>query len=100
MKKGTYIGVKDGKGKKIHVGDVVYRAWSWDFTKEEGHVTYYQFHKLTWNKKDKRVLLGSCYNSWKGKEIRRVSKKEFVASDIPLETDFRIEEGKPVLRIW
>ena len=96
MKKGTYLGIKDRNGKKLHVGDYVARAWAWFHWNEEMK-TSYQIHILTWNKEYKRVLLGSTHNLWDGEDVQRISREEFEIMGIPIETDFHKDGDKYIL---
>lgn len=87
MKNGVDIGIKDINGKKLHVGDYVEYAWGW--TNWEGKIrTKLQVHRLKYDKKDKRVILGDSYNLWKGKDVRKVTKKYKEKNNIPLNRSF------------
>jgi len=96
MKKGTYIGIKDRKGKKLYVGDYVQYPWGW-FTWKGETKAYYQIHKLRFDKKDKRVVLGDSYNKWKGKDAQRTTRWWATKHDITLQRDFFFDDNVPTM---
>jgi len=60
--------------------------------------SYQQVQQLTWDKKGKKVLLGNdCHNLWEGKEVKKISKKDFKELGVPLGRDFFIEDGEVIL---
>jgi len=99
MKRGTALGIKDFKGKELHIGDYVIHAWSW-YPYNGKMLSCYKMHRLTWNREYKRVLLDAhCFNRWDGGGVQKISPKEVRIISALDGDEFFIIDGNPV-PIW
>ena len=97
MRRGTYIGVCDRNGKKLHVGDYVVWLSGVFWWKGEMKKSFYVL-KLHYDKKRKMVILNdNLYNIWKGKDVIKISPKQYKSWKIPLYKEFFIENDTPTI---
>jgi len=76
IKKGTYIGIKDCNGKKLHVGDIVRKLWGFGsaiYADPEAFYRY-KFHRIVYDKEELSFRLHDCYNAIEGKKLEKYPK--------------------------
>lgn len=90
----------DCEGNEIFVGDKVIKAWGW-FTHKGEILTYTQIHTITVRDAHrmgngemhddgggKIFCLGTAYNFWKGKEVKKLTENEVHAIGMPEDATF------------
>ena len=101
----------DTNNQEIFVGDKVLKAW-WHFEHKGETKACFQIHTIIKEKaylmgdgnmrndKDGNVFrLGKCANTWKGKEVKKLTKEEIERIGIEEDVYFFFDEEKKATRL-